>query len=111
MSSTANGWTWEESRTNTPPLDFTAMKYVNQRLYSLDASLHGGTALSTTGRDVLYSGSGTGVGSSAGVPSTASWCCAAQGVGSPPSRGHRHTYITHLLIVDLWSRTVPAFVR
>lgn len=59
MSSTASGWTWEESRTNTPPLDFTAMKYVSQRLYSLDASLHRGTASSTTGRDVLYSGTGT----------------------------------------------------
>lgn len=67
MSSTASGWTWEESRTNTPPLDFTAMKYVSQRLYSLDASLHRGTASSTTGRDGSYSGSGMRVGGRA-------WC-------------------------------------
>lgn len=91
MSSTASGWTWEESRTNTPPLDFTAMKYVSQRLYSLDASLHRGTASSGVGLWFWHR------------------CWVVR--GGVALHGHWHTPITHLLIVDLWSRTVPAFVR
>jgi len=76
ISRTASGWTWEESRTNTPPLDFTAMKYVSQRLYSLEASLHGGTPSATEPSPDVAEPRGFGLSRS-------------------------HTWVTHLLMVDL----------
>lgn len=58
--------------------------------------------LPAEGTAVSPAGSVTCVGGSEGVLRTTS--------RSPPAHGDTHM-ITHLLMVDLWSRTVPAFVR